>query len=127
MGKEEVLVNTVQKLTARIQTQDQDLVETKEDNIVLRSQVQHLKEERMKDSRDGGRFRLFGGSKGETVVDDDSHYDDPSDIRIRLKAKEKELTEQLQVNLELKEYVDKVLISVMAKNPQMLENIGQLY
>jgi len=124
--KEEVLVNTVQKLTARIQTQDQDLAETKEDNIVLKSQVKHLKEERMKDSRDGGRFKLFGGAKGEAAVDDDGHFDDPSDIRTRLKAKEKELTEQLQVNLQLKEYVDKVLISVMAKNPQILENIGQL-
>merc|ERR1719233_1250147 len=124
--KEEVLVNTVQKLTARIQTQDQDLAETKEDNIVLRNQVKHLKEERMKDSRDGGRFKLFGGPKGEAAVDDYSHFDDPSDIRTRLKAKEKELTEQLQVNLQLKEYVDKVLISVMAKNPQILENIGQL-
>merc|ERR1719233_389084 len=124
--KEEVLLNTVQKLTARIQTQDQDLAETKEDNIVLRSQVKHLKEERMKDSRDGGRFKLFGGPKGEAAVDDDGHFDDPSDIRTRLKVKEKELTEQLQVNLQLKEYVDKVLISVMAKNPQILENIGQL-
>merc|ERR1719233_1122339 len=124
--KEEVLVNTVQKLTARIQTQDQDLAETKEDNIVLRSQVKHLKEERIKDSRDGGRYKLFGGSKGEAGVEDYSHFDDPSDIRTRLKAKEKELTEQLQVNLQLKEYVDKVLISVMAKNPQILENIGQL-
>jgi len=124
--KEEVLVTTVQKLTARIQTQDQDLAETKEDNMVLRSQVKHLKEERMRDSREGGRFKLFGGSKGEVGVEDDGHYDDPNDVRIRLKAKEKELTEQLQVNLQLREYVDKVLINVMAKNPQILENIGQL-
>merc|ERR1719431_382315 len=124
--KEEVLVNTVQKLTVTIQTQDQDLAEIKEDNIVLKSQVNHLKEERFKDPRDGGRFKLFGGAKGEAVVDDDSHYDDISDIRRRLKAKEKEFTEQLQVNLQLKKYVDKVLISVMATNPQILENIGQL-
>ena len=124
-NREEVLTNTVQKLTARIQTQDQDLAETKEDNIVLRSQLKSLKEERLKDSRDGGRFKLFGGIKGDAGFDDDSQYDDPNDIRIRLKVKEKELTEQLQVNLELKQYVDKVLVNVMAKNPQLLENIGQ--
>jgi len=124
--KEELLMNTVQKLTVRIQTQDQDLAETKEDNIVLRSQVKHLKEERIKDSRDGGRYKLFGGAKGETVVDNNSHYDDPIDIRKRLKSKEEELTEQVQVNLQLKKYVDKVLISVMATNPQILENVGQL-
>jgi len=124
--KEELLVNTVQKLTVRIQTQDQDLAETKEDNIVLRSQVKHLKEERIKDIRDGGRYKLFGGAKGETVVDNNSHYDDPIDIRKRLKAKEEELTEQVQVNFQLKKYVDKVLISVMATNPQILENVGQL-
>merc|ERR1719431_236032 len=123
--KEDVLVNTVQKLTVTIQTQDQDLAEIKEDNIVLRSQVTRLKEDRLKDSRDVGRFKLFGGAKGEAGVDDDGYYDDPSDIRRRLKGREKELTEQLQVNLQLKKYVDKVLISVMAKNPQILENIGQ--
>ena len=123
--REEVLVNTVEKLTTRIQTQDQDLAETKEDNRILRSQVKHLKEERVKDSREGGRFNLFGGGKSEAALDDDSRFEDPSDIRIRLKAKDKELNEQLQVNLQLKQYVDKVLINVMAKNPQLLENIGQ--
>ena len=36
---EEELLETVKRLTAKIQIQDQDLAETKEDNIVLRSQV----------------------------------------------------------------------------------------
>ena len=119
------MVSTVKKLTDRIQTQDQDLAESKEDNIVLKSQVNSLKEERVKQSRDGGKFKLFGMGKGVAGFEDDGQYDDPNDIRIRLKAKEKELTEQLQVNLQLKQYVDKVLINVMAKNPQLLENIGQ--
>merc|ERR1712142_43469 len=123
---EEVLMKTVEKLTSRIQTQDQDLAETKEDNIVLRSQVLSLKEGKVKDTRDGGRFNIFGGGKGEVVVDDNGQYDDPSDVRLRLKEKEKELNEQLHVNKELNQYVQKVLISVMAKNPQLLENIGQI-
>lgn len=123
---EEVLMKTVEKLTSRIQTQDQDLAETKEDNIVLRSQVLSLKEEKAKDSREGGRFNIFGGGKGETEIGDNGQYDDPSDIRIRLKAKDKELSEQLQCNKELNEYVQKVLLNVMAKNPQLLENIGQM-
>jgi len=125
-NNEVALVSTVQKLTDRIQTQDQDLAESKEDNIVLRSQVKSLMEERVKNSRDGGKFKLFGGGKGEAGFDDNGQYDDPNDIRIRLKDKEKELTEQLQVNSQLKQYVDKMLINVMAKNPQLLENIGQL-
>lgn len=123
---EEVILKTVQKLTSRIQAQDQDLAETKEDNIVLRNQVKSLKEGKVKDTRDGGRFNIFGGGKGEVVVDDNGQYDDPSDVRLRLKEKEKELNEQLQVNKELNQYVQKVLISVMAKNPQLLENIGQI-
>jgi len=123
---EEVLMKTVEKLTSRIQTQDQDLAETKEDNIVLRSQVLSLKVEKAKDSREGGRFNIFGGAKGEAEIVDNGQYDDPSDIRIRLKAKDKELSEQLQCNKELNEYVQKVLLNVMAKNPQLLENIGQM-
>merc|ERR1712142_332639 len=113
---EEVLMKTVEKLTSRIQTQDQDLAETKEDNIVLRSQVLSLKVEKAKDS-EGGRFNIFGGAKGEAEIVDNGQYDDPSDIRIRLKAKDKELSEQLQCNKELNEYVQKVLLNVMAKNP----------
>ena len=58
--KEEELLTTVQKLTIRVQSQDQDLAEAKEDNIVLRSQVKSLKE---KECKDGGRLKIFSGGR----------------------------------------------------------------
>merc|ERR1712243_220224 len=46
--REEELISTVQRLTTRVQAQDQDLAEAKEDNIVLRSQIRCLKGEKKK-------------------------------------------------------------------------------
>lgn len=115
--REEVLSNTVQKLTSRIQTLDQDLAESKEDNLVLRSQVNSLKAGKVK-----GLINKFGGGKGATgSVQIDEYDDDPNDIRVQLKAKEKELDKQVQVHKEIKQYLDKVLSNVMAMNPQLLE------
>jgi len=115
--REEVLSNTVHKLTSRIQTLDQDLAESKEDNLVLRSQVNSLKVGKVK-----GLINKFGGGKGATgSVHIDEDDDDPNDIRVQLKAKEKELDKQVQVHKELKQYLDKVLSSVMTMNPQLLE------
>ena len=122
----EELLETVKKLTGRIQIQDQDLAETKEDNIVLRSQVHSLKEGKVKELKEGGRYKIFGGGKSEITVDELDQYQDPGDIRLRLRMKEKQLGEQMQVNVELKQYVDKVLTNVMVKNPQLLEKTDQL-
>merc|ERR1711915_1107256 len=63
--KEEALLGAIQCLTVRLQNQDQELAEVKEDNIILRSQIRNLKMKKEKDEKSGGRFRLFGGSKEE--------------------------------------------------------------
>ena len=120
--KEEELMKTVQKLTVRVQSQDQFLAEANEDIIVLRSQVKHLKGERVKE---GGRFKRFGGGRA-AIVSDDVENEDPSDIRVKLQMKEEELRDQKKVNAELKQYVDKVMVNIMVKNPQMLENISKI-
>eukprot|EP00090_Calanus_glacialis_P028102 TRINITY_DN44999_c0_g1_i1.p1 TRINITY_DN44999_c0_g1~~TRINITY_DN44999_c0_g1_i1.p1 ORF type:complete len:127 (+),score=53.76 TRINITY_DN44999_c0_g1_i1:3-383(+) len=114
--KEEELLTTVQKLTIRVQSQDQDLAEAKEDNIVLRSQVKSLKE---KECKDAGRFKIFGGGKEAPAGDDQCQ--DPSDIRVKLRVTEQELNDQKEVNSKLKQYLGEVLGNIMVKNPQMLE------
>ena len=119
--KEEELLTTVQKLTIRVQSQDQDLAEAKEDNIVLRSQVKSLKE---KECKDGGRFKIFGGGKEAPAGDDQCQ--DPSDIRVKLRVTEQELNDQKEVNSKLKQYLGEVLGNIMVKNPQMLEKTSQI-
>ena len=117
--KEQELMMTVQRLTARVQSQDQDLAETKEDNIVLRSQVKCLKGG--KQCREGGRFKIFGG--GKETPSDDANYEDPCDIRIKLRLLEEELDDQKAANIELKEYVGEVLANIIEKTPQILEKV----
>ena len=85
-----------------------------------------MKEGKGKEFKEGGRFNIFGAGKTESNVDEIDQYRDPSDIRLRLRMKEKQLGEQMQVNVELKQYVDKVLTNVMVKNPQLLEKTGEL-
>ena len=118
--KEEELLTTVQKLTVRVQSQDEDLAEAKEDNIVLRSQVKSLKE---KECKDGGRFKMFGGGKEAPAGVDQCQ--DPNDIRVKLRTSEQELHEQKEVNVKLKQYLGEVLGNIMVKNPQMLEKTNQ--
>jgi len=117
--REEELMSTVQRLTTRVQTQDQDLAEAKEDNIVLRCQIRSLKGERRKDSKEGGRFKLFGGGKEIPVVPD--LLEDPQDIREKLRQAEQDLIDQKEVNSQLKQYVGEVLVNIMVKNPQILQ------
>jgi len=118
--REEELMITVQRLTERVQTQDQELAEAKEDNIVLKSQVKYLKESRNKENREGSRFRLFGGHK-ENSPADENMFEDPQNIRVKLKRVEQELKDQKEVNNQLKQYVGEVLVNIMVKNPQILE------
>merc|ERR1711892_846421 len=77
--REEELMSTVQRLTTRVQSQDQDLAEAKEDNIVLRSQVRRLKGEKRKEVKEGGRFKFFGG--GKEINSEKDLWEDPQDIR----------------------------------------------
>lgn len=115
--REEELMSTVQRLTTRVQAQDQDLAEAKEDNIVLRSQIRSLKGEKRKESKEGGRFKLFGGVK-EIPTD---ILEDPKDIREKLRQAEQDLVDQKEVNNQLKQYVGEVLVNIMVKNPQILQ------
>jgi len=117
--KEEALLGAIQCLTVRLQNQDQELAEVKEDNIILRSQIRNLKMKKEKDEKSGGRFRLFGGSKEEN--NSIEQLEDPQDIRVKLKRAEQELVEQKEVNSQLKLYVGEVLIDIMQKNPHVLE------
>jgi len=119
--REEEMMNTVQRLTDRVQNQDQELAEAKEDNIVLRSQVKSLKEGKEKDGREGGRFRLFGGGKDSSPAGGDDQSEDPQDIRVKLRQVKQELSDQKEVNSQLKQYVGEVLVNIMVKNPQILE------
>jgi len=115
--REEELMSTVQRLTTRVQAQDQDLAEAKEDNIVLRSQIRSLKGEKRKESKEGGRFKLFGGVK-EIPAD---ILEDPKDIREKLRQAEQDLVDQKEVNNQLKQYVGEVMVNIMVKNPQILQ------
>lgn len=117
--REEELMNTVQRLTARIQSQDQDLAEAKEDNIVLRSQIRGFKEEKRKESKEGMRFKLFGS--GKEIFTGNDNCEDPQDIRVKLRQMEHDLSDQKEVNSQLKQYVGEVLVNIMVNNPQILQ------
>eukprot|EP00091_Calanus_sinicus_P009098 TRINITY_DN21490_c0_g1_i1.p1 TRINITY_DN21490_c0_g1~~TRINITY_DN21490_c0_g1_i1.p1 ORF type:complete len:200 (-),score=81.50 TRINITY_DN21490_c0_g1_i1:133-732(-) len=117
--REEELMNTVQRLTARIQSQDQNLAEAKEDNIVLRSQIRGFKEEKRKEAKEGMRFKLFGG--GKEIPTRNDNCEDPEDIRVKLRQAEQELSDQKEVNSQLKQYVGEVLVNIMLTNPQILQ------
>ena len=119
IDREEELMQTVKTLTERVQNQDEDLAEAKEDNIVLKSQVKTLKECKGKECKEG-RFKLFRSGKENTPVEDQQNAD-PQDIRVKLRMVEQELREQKEVNCKLKHYVGEVLADIMVKNPQMLE------
>eukprot|EP00092_Neocalanus_flemingeri_P025669 GFUD01027830.1.p1 GENE.GFUD01027830.1~~GFUD01027830.1.p1 ORF type:complete len:556 (+),score=215.44 GFUD01027830.1:174-1841(+) len=119
--RDEEMMNTVQHLTDRVQSQDQELAEAKEDVIVLRKQVSSLKEGKGKESREGSRFRIFGGGKESSSAVEDGQFEDPQDIRVKLRQVEQELSDQKEANCQLKQYVGEVLVNIMVKNPQILE------
>jgi len=48
-------------------------------------------------------------------------FEDPQNIRVKLKRVEQELKDQKEVNNQLKQYVGEVLVNIMVKNPQILE------
>merc|ERR1712141_852029 len=90
-NREEELLQTVQALSMRVEVQDDQLAQVKEDNIVLRSQVRSLRETvgakispRPKGKE--GKFRLFGmlgTGRGdpEEHVGSEEKYEDPADLR----------------------------------------------
>ena len=88
---------------------------------MLRSQVRRLKE---KECKEGGRFKMFGGGKEASAVEEKCQ--DPSDIRVKLRVTVQELNDQKEVNVKLKQYLGEVLGNIMVKNPQMLEKTSQI-
>jgi len=86
---------------------------------VLRSQIRCLKGEKKKESKEGGRFKLFGGGRENPPGKD--ILEDPKDIREKLRQAEQDLVDQKEVNNQLKQYVGEVLVNIMVKNPQILQ------
>merc|ERR1712088_981548 len=130
-NREEELLQTVQALSLRMEEQDEQLAQVKEDNIVLRSQVRSLRETvgtkispRPKGKE--GKFRLFGmlgtgrGDPDEQVGSEEK-YEDPADLRKMLAEVRAELLDQKEVNAQLKQYVGDVLVNIIAENPNILE------
>jgi len=130
-NREEELLQTVQALSMRVEVQDDQLAQVKEDNIVLRSQVRSLRETvgakispRPKGKE--GKFRLFGmlgtgrGDPDEQVGSEEK-YEDPADLRKMLAEVRAELLDQKEVNTQLKQYVGDVLVNIIAENPNILE------
>jgi len=130
-NREEELLQTVQALSMRVEVQDDQLAQVKEDNIVLRSQVRSLRETvgakispRPKGKE--GKFRLFGMlGTGRGDPDEQSgseeKYEDPADLRKMLAEVRAELLDQKEVNAQLKQYVGDVLVNIIAENPNILE------
>ena len=118
--REKELMTIVQCLTGRLQDQDQDLADVKEDNIFLRMQIRNLRVSKEKDSKSGGIFKIFGGNTESSSGE--NQYEDPQIIRMKLRQVEKELSNQKGVNNQLRQYVGDVLLSIMVKNPHILEN-----
>merc|ERR1719336_356027 len=128
-NREEELLQTVQALSLRMEEQDEQLAQVKEDNIVLRSQVRSLRETvgtkispRPKGKE--AKFRLFGmlgTGKGESEDQVEEKYEDPADLRRMLAETRAELLDQKEVNMQLKQYVGDVLVNIIAENPNILE------
>ena len=118
--REKELMTIVQCLTGKLQTQDQDLADVKEDNIFLRMQIRNMRVFKEKEAKSGGIFKIFGGSPGTTTWQ--SQCEDPQIIRMRLRQVEKALNNQKEMNSQLRQYVGEVLLSIMVTNPGILEN-----
>merc|ERR1711874_138543 len=118
-SSEEELLIQVSQLSERLSTQDSALATLREDNIVLRSQNKKLKEALSRKEKDN-KFRIFGATN-QTVALSDPAFDDPADVRSRLRKLEQDLQDQIEVNNQLKSYVGEVLVNIMVKNPQILE------
>jgi len=110
--KEKELVETVQSLTNRVQRQDNELAEVKEENNMLRNQVSWQKEMKCNSKA----FKTIMGNKKLVHM-----WDDPVDIRAKLGVVEEELEDEKLASVELKKYVEEVLSNVMTINPSMLE------
>jgi len=118
-SSEEELLIQVSQLSERLSSQDSALANLREDNIVLRSQNKKLKESISRKEKDN-KFRIFGATK-ENVSASDPAFEDPADIRSRLRKLEQELQDQVEVNNQLKSYVGEVLVNIMVRNPEVLE------
>lgn len=120
--KEEELLIQIDQLSGRVTSQDSELAEVREDNVVYKSQNKKLKEAMHNINKDkDNRFRIFGAAKEPVPSYTDPSWDDPTDVRKRVRRLEEELADQREVNNQLKAYVGEVLVNIMVKNPQILE------
>merc|ERR1711971_119686 len=130
-NREEELLQTVQALSMRVEVQDDQLAQVKEDNIVLRSQARSLRETvgaKVSPRSRGkeGKFRLFGmlgtgRGDAEEQFGFEEKYEDPADLRRMLAEVRAELLDQKEVNMQLKQYVGDVLVNILSENPNILE------
>merc|ERR1712059_200098 len=121
LAREQELLLSFDQLASKVEEQDSQLAETKEDNIVLRSQIRSLREALEASREKGNHFRGIFGGRGISPRVEVDMWEDPADIRARSRGLQKELGEQKEVNKQLKAYVGEVLVNIMVKNPQMLE------
>jgi len=125
-NREEELLQTVQALSMRVEVQDDQLAQVKEDNQVrsLRETVGAKVSPRSKAKE--GKFRLFGmlgtgRGDAEEHIGSEEKYEDPADLRRMLAEVRVELLDQKEVNMQLKQYVGDVLVNILAENPNILE------
>jgi len=112
----------IQQLLSKLEHQDDQIAELKEDNKILRSQKKQLaeiaKEEKTK-------FNFLGKSPMRRGGTQDSPLgllvDDPQDIRVRFQCLHNQLNEQKAINKHQQAYLDDVLFNVMVKAPEILE------
>jgi len=115
----------IQQMAARIQEQDDFVTELKEDNLVLRNQKRSLVDF-YNNSKNKRNF--LGVSKNRSFNDISSinstlglDIDDPQDIRMRTRSLHTQLVEQTDMYNKVKAYLDEVLMTIMMKNPDILE------
>jgi len=115
----------IQQMAARIQEQDDFVTELKEDNLVLRNQKRSLVDF-YNNSKNKRNF--LGVSKNRSFNDISSinstlglDIDDPQDIRMRTRSLHNQLQEQTDMYNKVKAYLDEVLMTIMMKNPDILE------
>eukprot|EP00088_Acartia_fossae_P052544 TRINITY_DN5939_c0_g1_i6.p1 TRINITY_DN5939_c0_g1~~TRINITY_DN5939_c0_g1_i6.p1 ORF type:complete len:591 (-),score=131.31 TRINITY_DN5939_c0_g1_i6:781-2553(-) len=115
----------IQQMAARIQEQDDYLQELKEDNLVLRNQKRALLDA-FNNEKNWKRSFLGANSRNRSMSGNDNSMlgldtDDPQDIRVRTSRLHKQLVEQTDMYKKLKAYLDEVLMTIMIKNPEILE------
>eukprot|EP00088_Acartia_fossae_P010185 TRINITY_DN15046_c0_g1_i1.p1 TRINITY_DN15046_c0_g1~~TRINITY_DN15046_c0_g1_i1.p1 ORF type:complete len:110 (-),score=24.07 TRINITY_DN15046_c0_g1_i1:71-400(-) len=106
---------------ARLEDQDNELIQLKEDNLILRNQKQQLIDCIKNENNNKFKSLLVKSPRKDRSVLGGLDIDDPADIRIQVQALHNQLIEQRDQNAHLKSYVDEILMNIMMKNPEILE------